>query len=71
MSSSDYSSAFDALASVSSDIDARTLTSRLSDAGFVVLYTCEYPLPNGKALVRLDFQMIPALSLSEQMGSVR
>jgi hypothetical protein len=47
--STDYASSFDALASVSSDIDPETLTSAISDRGFVVLDRCEYPLPNGKA----------------------
>ncbi|MEU4235574.1 hypothetical protein AB0F17_65895 [Nonomuraea sp. NPDC026600] len=58
VSSTDYSSSFDALTSVSSDIDPETLTSAMSDAGFVALGRCEYPLPNGKALVRQDFQTI-------------
>jgi hypothetical protein len=59
VSSTDYSTSFDALASVSSDIDVDTLTSVMADAGFVALNRREYPLPNGKALVRQDFQTIP------------
>ncbi|MEU7856293.1 hypothetical protein [Nonomuraea sp. NPDC049141] len=59
VSSTDYSSSFDTLASVSSDIDPETLTSAMSDAGFAALGRCEYPLPNGKSLVRQDFQTIP------------
>jgi hypothetical protein len=56
VSSTDYSSAFDALASVSSDIDPDTLITRMSAVGFADVGHFEYPLPNGKALVRLDFQ---------------
>jgi len=59
VSLTDYASSFDALASVSSDIDPETLTSAISDRGFVALDRCEYPLPNGKALVRQDFRMTP------------
>jgi len=59
VSSTDHSSSFDGLASVSSDIDPEALTSAMSDAGFAALGRCECPLPNGKALVRQDFQTIP------------
>lgn len=58
VSSTDYSASFDTLASVSSDIDPETLGSAMSGAGFVALRRWEYPLPNGKTLVRLDFQSI-------------
>jgi hypothetical protein len=56
VSSTDYASSFDALASVSSDIDPETLDSAMSEAGFVALGRCEYPLPNGKTLIRQDFR---------------
>jgi hypothetical protein len=56
VSSTDYASSFDALASVSSDIDPETLTSAMSDGGFVALDRREYPLPNDKTLVRQDFR---------------
>jgi hypothetical protein len=59
VSSTDYASSFDALASVSSDVDPETLTSAMLDGGFVAMDRCEYPLPNGKALVRQDFRMTP------------
>jgi hypothetical protein len=55
VSSTDYSSSFDALASVSSDIDPQRLTSAMAEAGFATLARCDYPLPNGKTLVRHDF----------------
>ena len=56
VSSTDYSKSFDALASVASDIDPDALTSALSDAGFLALGRHEYPLPNGKTLLRQDFR---------------
>lgn len=55
VSSTDYASSFDALASVSSDIDPETLDAAMSDAGFAALGRREYPLPNGKTLIRQDF----------------
>jgi len=58
VSSTDYSASFDALASVSSDISPEALDSAMSDAGFVAMSRREYPLPNGKTLVRQDFQTI-------------
>jgi hypothetical protein len=59
VSSTDCASSFDALASVSSDIDPETLISAMSGGGFVALDRCGYPLPNGKALVRQDFRPGP------------
>jgi len=59
VSSTDYASSFDALASVSSDIDPETLTSAMSAGGFVVLGRCEYLLPNEKTLIRQDFRPGP------------
>ncbi|MEK8143902.1 hypothetical protein NKH18_24050 [Streptomyces sp. M10(2022)] len=59
VSSTDHSTSFDALASVSSDIESELLASAMSNAGFPALDRCEYPLQNGKALVRQDFQPVP------------
>jgi len=56
VSPTDYASSFDALASVSLDIDPETLTSAMSCEGFVGLGCCEYPLPNDKTLIRQDFR---------------
>lgn len=50
-----YASSFDALSTVSSDVDAETLERELSNAGFDILDHREYPLPNGKTLIRQDF----------------
>jgi hypothetical protein len=59
VSSTEYVSSFDALASVSSDIDPETLTSAMSDGGFVALDRCDYPLPNDKILIRQGFRPGP------------
>jgi hypothetical protein len=59
VSSTDYASPFDALASVSSDIDPERLTSAMSAEGFVGLGRCEYLLPNDKTLIRQDFRLGP------------
>jgi hypothetical protein len=58
VSSTEYTSSFDGLASVSSDIDPEALETAMSDAGFEALDRSEYPLPNGKTLVRQDFRPI-------------
>ena len=59
VSSTNYASSFDALESVASDIDPEALISLMSAAGFEGLGRFEYPLPNGEALLRQDFQTIP------------
>jgi hypothetical protein len=59
VSSTQDTSAFDALATVASDIEPETLAALMSDAGFTTLGRFEYPLPNGKTLVRLDFRAAP------------
>lgn len=56
VSSTEYASSFDALASVSSDVAPDTLDSAMLAAGFVALGRYEYPLPNGKTLIRQDFR---------------
>ena len=64
VSSTDDSRSFDALASVSSDIDPAALTSAMTAAGFAALDRAEYYLPNGKALVRIDFLAPPDEALA-------
>ncbi len=56
VSSTAYTSSFDILASVSSDIEPETLESAMLGAAFVAVSRCEYPLPNGKTLIRQDFR---------------
>ena len=58
VSATPYSASFDGLASVSSDVDPRALTSAMAEAGFQLLHISEHPWPDGKTLVRLDFQPI-------------
>lgn len=59
VSSTDYTSSFDALASVSSDIDPETLKTAMSEAGAVAIGGSDYRLPNGKTLTRQDFRPGP------------
>ncbi len=56
VSSTSYAPAFAAIASVSADIDPEVLDSALYDSGFEALARCQYPLPNGKILVRQDYR---------------
>jgi hypothetical protein len=56
VSSTDYASSFDGLASVSSDVAPETLASAMLAARFEALDHFEHPLPNGKTLVRQDFR---------------
>ena len=55
VSDSPYLHAFDGLESVHTEIDAQTLTDSLHEIGFRLIDTQTVPLPNGKALQRLDF----------------
>ena len=56
VSSTAYAESFDALASVASDVDAETLEAAMTGAGFIAVRPSVHPLPNGKTLVRQDFQ---------------
>jgi hypothetical protein len=55
VSDTEYATSFEALASISSDIEPDALQASMSDAGLRVLARHEYGLPNGKSLVRQDF----------------
>lgn len=65
VSKTDYASSLDILASVSSDIDPETLESVMSRAGFAAIDGSEYPLPNGKTLIRCDFRPSPRTEASD------
>ena len=65
LSGTEYSGSFDALASVSSDIDADDLAEAMDNAGFVDLGRTEYLSPNGNAPLRQDFRA-PAEGASKQ-----
>lgn len=56
VSDSPYLHVFDGLERVHCQIDGQELTERMAEIGYHVIKTLEYPLPNGKKLVQLDFQ---------------
>jgi hypothetical protein len=47
------------LSEIHSDIDVPALTAGLSGAGYRLVLTEEYSLPNGKSLIRLDYSRQP------------
>lgn len=51
-----HASSFDGLGTVASDIDADELTTAMSEANLDIAARHHYPLPNGKLLIRMDFQ---------------
>ncbi|MBQ3168569.1 MAG: class I SAM-dependent methyltransferase [Clostridia bacterium] len=56
VSASPYIHAFDGLDAVHHQIDEKALTNAMNAIGYRPLKTDEYPLPNGKKLVMLDFE---------------
>jgi len=58
VSESPYLHAFDGLQRIHSQIDAAELTGYVCAAGYRHLGTREYPLPNGKKLLQMDFEAI-------------
>lgn len=56
VSESPYIRAFDRLDEVHSDIDETELARAMEEIGFKPVLREENPLPNGKALLRLDFE---------------
>ena len=56
MSESPYLHAFDRLDEVHHQMEEETLTTAMHEIGYVLILQKSYPLPNGKALVRLDFK---------------
>lgn len=57
ISDSLYLHSFDGLNSVHHQIEAGKLTRRMSDIGYNYVSAIEYPLPNGKKLVQIDFEI--------------
>lgn len=55
VSDSPYLHAFDKLEQVHHQMDGAALTNSLSSIGYTKISEFDYPLPNGKKLVRLDF----------------
>ena len=55
VSESPYTRSFDVLDSIHRRIDAAVLEKHLNQIGYQMISTEEYPLPNGKKLVKADF----------------
>lgn len=55
VSDSPYLHAFDGLDAVHHQMEEKALTKAMNEIGYRPLKTDEYPLPNGKKLVMLDF----------------
>ncbi len=56
VSDSPYLHAFDRLDEVHHQMDEKSLLTKLIEAGYKIILQTRTPLPNGKALVRMDFQ---------------
>ena len=56
VSASPYLHAFDGLDAVHHQMEEKALTKAMNEIGYRSLKTDEYPLPNGKKLVMLDFE---------------
>jgi hypothetical protein len=56
VSESPYLRAFDRLDEVHHQMEEKALTAAMKEIGYSLILQTTYPLPNGKALVRLDFQ---------------
>lgn len=56
VSDSPYLHVFDGLESVHTQMEEAPLTAALAEAGYRPLLRRRYPLPNGKALLRLDYE---------------
>ena len=56
VSESPYLRAFDRLDEVHHQMEEKALTAAMEDIGYSLILQESYPLPNGKALVRLDYQ---------------
>lgn len=56
VSDSPYLHAFDRLDEVHHQMEEKALTEAMAEVGYSQIYTSSSPLPNGKALVRLDYK---------------
>ena len=59
VSDSPYLHVFDRLDEVHHQMEAQELTESLIEVGYQQIDADEYPLPNGKKLIRLDYDIIP------------
>ena len=58
VSESPYQHAFDGLGEVHRDISPEELAAQMSGIGYAMTGSREYPLPNGKKILRIDFKAI-------------
>lgn len=56
VSDSPYIRTFDRLDEVHRQMDKKSLTAAMNESGYSLIMQESYPLPNGKALVRIDYQ---------------
>ena len=56
VSESPYLRAFDRLDEVHHQMEEKALTAAMEEIGYSLILQESYPLPNGKALVRMDFR---------------
>lgn len=56
VSDSPYLHAFDRLDEVHHQMDEKSLTTKMQEIGYTDILQTRTPLPNGKALIRLDYQ---------------
>ena len=56
VSESPYLHAFDRLDEVHHQMEEKVLTAAMVEIGYTLIFQKSHPLPNGKALVRLDFK---------------
>ncbi len=56
VSDSPYLHAFDRLDEVHHQMDEKYLSTKLIESGYKKIFQAKIPLPNGKALIRMDFQ---------------
>jgi hypothetical protein len=56
VSQSPYLHAFDRLDEVHHQMEEKALTAAMDEIGYLLILQKSEPLPNGKALVRLDFK---------------
>ena len=66
VSESPYLRAFDRLDEVHNQMEEKALTAAMNDIGYSLILQESYPLPNGKALVRLDFVRIKLLQKTKK-----
>ncbi|MBO4876670.1 MAG: methyltransferase type 11 [Ruminococcus sp.] len=56
VSDSPYLHAFDGLDSIHHQMEEATLTETMNEAGYSLILREEFPLPNGKSLIRADYE---------------